>query len=95
MTKIKNLKDEMMLFEKVMDNNNLETTKSLTHNFTSVYYFIFSDKTTTPLIYPIESNKLLVFFKFIVQDSDFDLLGLFQFADFLTKSFVNKNLIEL
>ena len=94
-TEIKNLEDEMMLFKKVMNNDNLEITKSPTNNFTYVYHSIFFNKILTFLIHLAESNKLLVSIKLLVQDSDFDLLDLSQLVDFPTKSFVDKNLIEL
>ena len=66
MTEIENLKDEIMSFKEMIDDNNLEITKSFTNNFILVYYFIFSDETFTSLIYPTKSNKLLAFAKLFV-----------------------------
>ena len=57
---IKSLEDEIKLFKKIVDNDNLETTKSPTNNCISVYQFISSDKTFTSLVYLTEFYKLLV-----------------------------------
>ena len=66
MTNIKNLKDEIMSFQKVIDNDNLEAIKSSTNNLTLSYYFIFFDENLTLPNHLVESNKLLAFFKSIV-----------------------------
>ena len=66
MMEIKSLKDKIMSFEKKVNNDNLETTKSFISNFTSAYYFIFSNKTLTFLTHPAESNKLFAFVKLLV-----------------------------
>ena len=94
MTEIKDLEDEVILVKNAIDNNKLEIIKSSTNNII-FYYSVFSDEALTPSNYPVKFDKLFAFFEFVVQDSDFDLLGLSQFADFPTENFVEKNLIKL
>ena len=60
MTEIESIKEEIILFKEMIDDNNPETTEFLTNNLTSVYHSIFFDKTLTSLVYPMESDKLLV-----------------------------------
>ena len=64
--KIKNLKDKMMLFEKMVNNNNLKTIESPINSLTPVYHFIFPDKTLTFSTYSVKSNKLFVSIKLLV-----------------------------
>ena len=66
MTEIENLEDKMILFKKVVNNNNLKTTKSLTSNFTPIYHSILSNKTFTFSTHLAESDKLLAFFESFV-----------------------------
>ena len=94
MTKIENLEDKVMSIKDAVDNDNLKIIKFLTNNFT-IYYSVFSNKAFTLPNHLVESNKLLVSFESIVQDSDIGLFSLSQLADFLTENFVGKNLIEL
>ena len=94
MTEIEDLKDKVMLVEKTVEDDNLETIESSTNNLT-FYHSVFFNKNLTLSNYLAKSDKLLTFFKFIVQDFNFDLLGPFQLADLPTKDFVSKNLIKL
>ena len=84
----------MMLIKETVDNDNLEIIGFFTNNIT-FYHSIFSNKASTPSNHLVKSNKLLVFFKSVVQDSNFDLFNLFQLADFLTENFIDRNSIEL
>ena len=93
MTEIKNLKGEVMSVKDAEDNNNPETTNFPTNDLT-FYYFFLTDKVSTFPNHPVESDELLASFESI-QDSNFNLLAPFQFADFPTENFVSKNLIEL
>ena len=93
MTEIKNLENKVMLVEDEENNNNPETTKSLINDLI-FYHFVLTDKVSTPSNHLVEFNKLLASFE-SVQDSDFDLLALFQLADFPTKDSVGQNLIKL
>ena len=74
MTEIKNLEDKVMSVKDAEDNNNLETTKSLTNDLI-FYHSFLTDKVSTFLNYSVESEELLASFE-SVQDSDFDLLDL-------------------
>ena len=76
MTEIKNIEEKIILFEEVVNNDHPKTIESLTNNFTPIYHSILSSKTLTLSTHPTEFNKLLVSIKLLIQDSDFDLLGL-------------------
>ena len=93
MTEIKDLKDEVISVKDAIDNNNQETTESLTNNLT-FYHSVLTDKVSTSSNHPMEFNKLLTSFESI-QDSDFDLLTLSQLTDVSIEDSVGKNLIEL
>ena len=93
-TEIEDLEDKVMSVKDAVDNNNLETAESPTNNLT-FYHFVFSDEALTLPNHLAESDKLFASFEFIIQDSDFDLLGLSQLANLLIKDFVGKYLIEL
>ena len=94
MIEIEDLEDKMISVEDAVDNNNQETTGSPTNDLT-FYYSVLIDKVSTSPNHPVESNKLLVFFKSVIQDSNFDLLTPFQLVDLPTKHSVGKNLIKL
>ena len=94
MTKIKDLEDKVMSVKDAIDNNNPDTTESPTNDFI-LYHSVFSNKALTLSNHLAESNELLASFESIIHDSDFDLLGLSQFANLPTKDFVGENLIEL
>ena len=95
MTEIENLKNKMISFEKMVDNDNLETIESLTNNLTSIYYSIFSDETFISPIHQAKFDELFASVELLIQNSNFDLLGPSQFANFLTEGFIDKNLLEL
>ena len=71
------MKEKIILFEKVVDDDISKTIESLTNIFTLVYYFILFNKTFISLAYLVKSNKLLDSIELFVQNFfKFDLLDL-------------------